>query len=56
MEGIVDGIQYSDGDDGEKITINDIIMWNCYLMIDSMFSSIRELLLKNANIFHIFFS
>jgi hypothetical protein len=48
MEGIVKGVQERGID--SNITINDIIMWNCYLMIDSMFSSIRDLLMKNAKL------
>jgi hypothetical protein len=28
-------------------SINDIIVWNCYLMIDSMFPSISELVINN---------
>ena len=56
MEGIVKGVQDKERVQDNKelvhdnITINDIIMWNCYLMIDSMFSSIRDLLMKNAKL------
>jgi len=52
MKGIVEGIKDNDkdNDENESITLDDIIMWNCYIMIDSMFSSIRDLLLKNPKL------
>jgi hypothetical protein len=52
MEGIVEGIKGNDRvqRDKDKVTLDDIIMWNCFLMIDSMFSSIRDLLMKNAKL------
>jgi hypothetical protein len=52
MEGIVEGIKGNDRvqRDKDNVTLDDIIMWNCFLMIDSMFSSIRDLLMKNAKL------
>lgn len=45
MKGVADGIQYNNNLE-EKITLDDIIMWNCYLTIDSMITSLNDLVLK----------
>ena len=50
MKGIVEGIKDNNNKDKDNVTLDDIIMWNCFLMIDSMFSSIRDLLMKNAKL------
>jgi hypothetical protein len=66
MEGIVDGIKskkietknikintqenVSGNENDDMLSIDDIIMWNCYLMIDSMFSSISDLILTNKKL------
>jgi hypothetical protein len=44
LKGIADGIRNNDGE--TQITLDDIIMWNCYLSIDSMITKISDLLLK----------
>jgi hypothetical protein len=41
---------YAIGQANEDITIDDIIMWNSFLMIDSMFSSISDLIAKNPQL------
>lgn len=45
LEGIVAGANSVDG--GRKITINDIIMWNCYPSIDYMMGSLPTLIHQN---------
>lgn len=43
LKGVADGIR---NNDITQITLDDIIMWNCYLSIDSMISEIGDLLVK----------
>lgn len=51
IEGIVEGIKSNNVyNDDYNVTIDDIIMWNCYLMIDSMFSSIENLITNNPKL------
>ena len=49
LEGIVDGFN-SSTKKTEKITINDIIMWNCYPSIDYMMGSLPTMIHGNAKL------